>query len=79
MRISTMVLATAAALASVGMASVASAQNLGGAFTYQGTFADSGVPASGSYDFEFALYTIDQGGSAVQTVTRAGVTSTSTD
>jgi len=74
MRISTMVLATAAALASVGMASVASAQNLGGAFTYQGTFADSGVPASGSYDFEFALYTIDQGGSAVQTVTRAGVT-----
>lgn len=73
MRISTIVLATAAALAGVGMVSLASAQTLGAAFTYQGTFADAGVPASGNYDFEFALFTVGSGGTAVQTVTKTGV------
>ncbi|MEO7326751.1 MAG: hypothetical protein ABIW82_18165 [Dokdonella sp.] len=73
MRISTIVLATAAALASVGMVSVGSAQTLGSAFTYQGTFADAGVPASGNYDFEFALFTVASAGSAVQVVTKTGV------
>ena len=73
MRISRIVLATAAALASVGMVGTASAQTLGSAFTYQGTFADAGVPASGNYDFEFALFTVGSGGTAVQTVTKTGV------
>jgi hypothetical protein len=70
---STVVLVTTAAFASVGASSVASAQTLGSAFTYQGTFADNGAPASGTYDFEFALYTVASGGTAVQTVTKAGV------
>src|SRR5215510_3796817 len=29
---------------------------LGTAFTYQGRLADSGAPANGAYDFQFALY-----------------------
>ncbi len=72
MRISTLVLATAAALV-VGMPNLASAQTLGSAFTYQGMFADNGAPAGGIYDFEFALYTVASGGTAVQTVTKPGV------
>lgn len=73
MRISTIALAVAVALASVGMPDVASAQTLGSAFTYQGTFADGGVPANGSYDFEFALFTVASGGAVVQTVTKSAV------
>jgi hypothetical protein len=70
---STIVLATAAAFACVGLASVASAQTLGSGFTYQGMFADAGAPANGNYDFEFALYSIDSGGSALQTVTQENI------
>ncbi|MEO7063104.1 MAG: hypothetical protein ABI082_04925 [Dokdonella sp.] len=73
MRISTLVLATATALVGGGLHDVASAQTLGSAITYQGMFANAGVPASGSYDFEFALYAAASGGSAVQTVTKTGV------
>ncbi len=40
----------------------------GSAFTYQGELQDNGVPATGSYDFEFALYTAATGGSAVDSV-----------
>lgn len=73
MRISTLVLATAAALVGGGVHNVASAQTLGSAITYQGMFADAGVPASGIYDFEFVLFTVASGGTAVQTVTKTGV------
>jgi hypothetical protein len=60
-----------AALTMCGLAGIASAQSLGGGFTYQGTFADNGSPANGSYDFEFVLYTVATAGTAVQTVTKA--------
>src|SRR5213593_633996 len=39
------------------------AQAQGTAFTYQGRLSDGGNPANGSYDFRFALYTADTGGS----------------
>ncbi len=45
-----------------------SAQAVGSAFTYQGELQDNGVPATGSYDFEFALFTAATGGSAVDSV-----------
>jgi len=73
MRLSTLVIATAAALAGSGCIGLASAQTISSAFTYQGTFADGGVAASGSYDFEFVLYTVASAGTAVQTVTKTGV------
>jgi hypothetical protein len=38
---------------------------MGSAFTYQGRLADAGVPASGSFDFRFALFDAATGGSAV--------------
>ncbi len=47
---------------------VALADPVGSAFTYQGKLTDSGSPASGAYDFEFALFTSAGGGSAVDTV-----------
>ncbi len=50
-----------------------SAQQLGSGFTYQGTFADNGAPANGSYDFEFALYSVASGGDAAQTVSQPNV------
>lgn len=50
-----------------------SSQTLGSAFTYQGTFADTGVPANGNYDFEFALFTAGSGGTAVQIITKTNV------
>jgi len=68
MRTRTLVLAITTLLSAGG---IASAQTLGSGFTYQGTFADSGQPANGNYDFEFVLYTVATGGSAVQTVTKA--------
>jgi hypothetical protein len=34
-------------------------------FTYQGYLEDGGVPANGSYDFEFTIYNAETGGSAV--------------
>lgn len=73
MRVSTLVLVLATAAVGGGFHDIASAQTLGSAITYQGMFANAGVPASGSYDFEFALYTVASGGTAVQTVTKAGV------
>lgn len=60
-----------AAMAAFTLANVASAQTLGGGFTYQGTFADNGTPANGNYDFEFVLFTVATAGTAVQTVTQA--------
>jgi hypothetical protein len=72
MRISTVV-AMAAAFAGAGVAFVASAQTLGSDFTYQGTFADGGAPANGSYDFQFLLFSVSTGGTAVQTVTKSGL------
>ncbi len=71
MRIRMLVVATIAALAVGGAQDVCSATPLGSGITYQGTFADNGVPADGIYDFEFALFTVDHAGSAVQTVTKA--------
>ncbi|MFO1506564.1 MAG: hypothetical protein U1F23_05735 [Lysobacterales bacterium] len=41
---------------------------LGSEFTYQGQLTDAGVPADGSYDFEFALYTAASGGTADDTI-----------
>lgn len=37
----------------------------GTAFTYQGRLMDAAIPASGSYDLRFILYTADVGGSQV--------------
>lgn len=70
MHIRSLVLAAAIALSVAGHVS---AQTLGSGFTYQGTFADAGVPANGNYDFEFALYSVGSGGSALQTVTQPNV------
>jgi hypothetical protein len=72
MRISTLVLAIAAAFASITSAGRVSAQTISSAFTYQGTFADGGVPANGTYDFEFALFG-DPNAAALETVTNLGV------
>ena len=55
--------------ATLSFASVALADPLGSAFTYQGRLTDAGSSASGVYDFEFALFTSAMGGSAVDTVT----------
>ncbi|MGA9421433.1 MAG: hypothetical protein WBW61_03665 [Rhodanobacteraceae bacterium] len=44
------------------------ADPVGPAFTYQGQLTDSGSPASGPYDFEFALYSSAIGGDAVDTI-----------
>jgi hypothetical protein len=71
MRTSTLTALVACAL--LGTAGSATAHSLGSAITYQGTFADAGVPANGSYDFEFALFTVASAGTAVQTVTKTGV------
>jgi hypothetical protein len=72
MRMRTLVLATAMVFSGAG---VVSAQTVGSAFTYQGTFADNGAPANGNYDFEFVLFTVAQvgTGTAVQTVTKTNV------
>jgi hypothetical protein len=56
-------------LAVVGIAVVApafaGAQPIGTAFTYQGQLTDAGTPATGTYDFQFALYDAAVGGSQV--------------
>lgn len=71
MRTRLLVLAAAMMCSAAG---VSSAQTVvGSGFTYQGMFADNGAPANGNYDFEFALFAAEHGGSAVQTVTQAGV------
>lgn len=43
------------------------------AFTYQGSLADSGALADGSYDMRFTLHTIPVGGGAIATVEKLGV------
>lgn len=45
------------------------ASPLGSAFTYQGQLNFNGSPASGNFDFQFALFTTGTGGSAVDTIT----------
>ncbi|HXI94186.1 MAG TPA: tail fiber domain-containing protein [Blastocatellia bacterium] len=45
-------------------------------FTYQGKLTDSGMPASGSYDFQFKLFDMLTGGSAVGAAAANGVTVT---
>jgi len=50
------------------IAGAALADPVGTAITYQGQLSDAGSPASGAYDFQFALFTSASGGSAVDTV-----------
>ena len=45
------------------------ATSLGTAFSYQGNLNFNGSPASGNFDFQFALYTVASSGSAVDTIT----------
>jgi hypothetical protein len=46
----------------------------GTAFTYQGRLNDGGAPATGTYDLQFALFSVSSGGSAVAgPVTNSGV------
>src|ERR1044072_3377264 len=42
-------------------------------FTYQGKLTDSALAANGNYDFEFRLFAVDTGGTALATVPRLGV------
>ncbi|HET6546443.1 MAG TPA: hypothetical protein VFG55_06830, partial [Rhodanobacteraceae bacterium] len=49
-------------------ASLASADPLGTDFTYQGQLSDADLPANGSYDVQFALYTVAEDGTAVDTI-----------
>ena len=46
---------------------IAHAVNLGSEFTYQGQLNFSGAPASGAFDFEFHLYTVETNGTEVAT------------
>ncbi|HKE48192.1 MAG TPA: hypothetical protein VKB52_09000 [Rhodanobacteraceae bacterium] len=63
MRIAALVIATSIALGGAALAAP-----LGSGITYQGLMADNGVPASGSYDFQFALYGAAGGGSPIGSV-----------
>jgi len=47
------------------------AQQMGSGLTYQGTFADAGVPANGNYDFEFALYAQASAGTAQAVIAKS--------
>ena len=69
---------TVPVLAAAGlMWSAAAAQPLGTAFTYQGRLTDAGTPASGTYDFQFALRDAAGGGGQVgPTLTRDDVSVT---
>jgi hypothetical protein len=55
-------------LATCLLCTAALAAPLGSDFTYQGQLTDSGVPASGHYDLQFALFTAASGGTAVDTI-----------
>jgi len=44
------------------------ADPVGSGITYQGQLTDSGLPANGDYDFQFALYTSESDGAAVDTI-----------
>ena len=50
---------------SVALGGTVLAAPVGSGITYQGLMADNGVPANGSYDFEFALYGSGSGGSPI--------------
>ena len=50
--------------------------SVGSAFTYQGNLNFNGSPASGNFDFQFALYTEASGGTAVDTITQTSQTVT---
>ena len=52
----------------LGVCAAAFAGNTGSAFTYQGQLSQNGSPVSGSFDFLFALYTVNSGGTAVDTI-----------
>ena len=54
----------------LGLGAQTSWAQLGTAFTYQGRLADGALPANGTYDFEFQLFTASTGGtgSSVQTL-----------
>src|SRR2546423_119330 len=41
------------------------AATLGSAFSYQGRLLESGAPANGSYDLQFALFFTETGGSSL--------------
>jgi hypothetical protein len=43
--------------------------SVGSAFSYQGNLNFNGSPASGNFDFQFVLYTVATGGTAVDTLT----------
>ena len=46
----------------------------GTAFTYQGRLNDNGLPANGSYDFTFQLFTTNNGGTGLAgSVTNAAI------
>ena len=68
LRSSVLVFLTCAVLA----AGPAVAQSLGTAFTYQGRLLSGGPPASGAFDFEFAVF------NAVTAGTQTGTTQTVT-
>ena len=50
------------------------ADPVGSGITYQGQLTNSGQPANGSYDFQFALYTSDGDGAAIDTIEVADLT-----
>ncbi len=52
----------------LGVCGPAFAGSTGSAFTYQGQLSQNGSPASGNFDFLFALYTVSSGGTAVDTL-----------
>src|SRR5258708_4460666 len=57
-----------ALLCLLACASPLHADPVGSGITYQGQLTDSGLPASGDYDFQFALYTSETDGAAVDTI-----------
>jgi hypothetical protein len=64
--IAVLIFVLAAVAVSVSV-SVSAAATVGYAFTYQGSLKDTGVSASGPYDFRFALFDMAGGGTQVST------------
>jgi len=54
--------------ASLLFAGTACADPVGSAITYQGQLTDAGAPASGTYDFQFALFNSASGGPVIDTL-----------
>src|SRR5262245_61726722 len=42
-------------------------------FTYQGKLSDGSVPAKGTYDFEFRLFSMQSGGAALGTLSKPNI------